>query len=75
MIYRCIDFVFYYPRQLIPYGGTCGLGICGGTVDFLKELEDDSDFNRTFGSVADICVEELIDEVSHSPVLRCWSHS
>ncbi|CBJ30302.1 conserved unknown protein [Ectocarpus siliculosus] len=50
----CIDFVFYYPDQKLPDRGACGSNLCNGTLLGYSELEDVSDFNRTFG-VVDTC--------------------
>lgn len=55
---RCVDFVFYYPNQNIPNAGSCGLGSCGGSILGESKLDDDSDFNRTFG-IVDTCTGAL----------------
>ena len=54
---RCIDFVYYYPAQPIPFG-SCGLGNCNGSLDSAVALDDDSTLNRTFG-IVDTCTEAL----------------
>lgn len=50
---RCIDYVYYYPDQIMPDSGGCGLGACGGDMSG-TELSAESDFNRTFG-IVDAC--------------------
>lgn len=55
---RCVDFIFYYPNQKIPVSGSCGFEYCGGSLLGTLELDDDSDFNRTFG-IVDTCTEAL----------------
>lgn len=54
-IRRCIDFVFYYPVQPIPFG-ICGMYFCDGTLDETVSLDADSDFNRTYG-IVETCAE------------------
>ncbi|CAM9984682.1 unnamed protein product, partial [Pylaiella littoralis] len=50
----CIGYIFYYPNQNIPDSGTCGVSACGGGLLEESALDDDSDFNRTFG-IVDTC--------------------
>lgn len=52
---RCISFIWYYPFQPIPYSGACGMGLCGGELDEVVSLEDDSDLDRTFGILDGTC--------------------
>ncbi|CAM9637657.1 unnamed protein product [Ectocarpus fasciculatus] len=57
----CIDYILYYPDQRLPSGGACGLSACDGSVLGYSELEDDSDFNRTFG-IVDTCTSGATGE-------------
>ncbi|CAM9815198.1 unnamed protein product, partial [Ectocarpus fasciculatus] len=58
----CMDFLYYYPAQVIPEGGYCGgLGTCGGSFLGITALEDDTDFNRTFG-IVDSCTGTLDED-------------
>ncbi|CBJ30300.1 conserved unknown protein [Ectocarpus siliculosus] len=57
----CIDYVLYYPDQRLPNGGACGLLACDGSILSYSELEEDSDFNRTFG-VVDTCTSSANGE-------------
>ncbi|CAM9688005.1 unnamed protein product [Ectocarpus sp. 12 AP-2014] len=50
----CIDYILYYPDQRLPNGGACGFFACDGSILSYSELEEDSDFNRTFG-ILDTC--------------------
>lgn len=57
-----MDFLFYYPAQIIPDGGYCGgLKRCGGSFLGITELEDETDFNRTFG-IVDSCTGTLDED-------------
>ncbi|CAM9395306.1 unnamed protein product [Sphacelaria rigidula] len=58
----CIDFVYYYPAQPIPFG-MCGIGTCNGSLDNIVALDDDSTLNRTFG-IVDTCAEALAEETT-----------
>ncbi|CAM9660109.1 unnamed protein product, partial [Ectocarpus sp. 13 AM-2016] len=58
----CIDFVFYYPDQKLPDRGACGSNFCNGTLLGYSELEDVSDFNRTFGVVDTCTSSEDVEE-------------
>ena len=58
---RCIDFVYYYPAQPIPFG-FCGLDDCDGSFDKVVALADDSTMNRTFG-IVDICGEAEVGTI------------
>ncbi|CAM9101397.1 unnamed protein product [Ectocarpus fasciculatus] len=58
----CIDFVYYYPDQRLPNRGACGSFSCNGTMLSYSELEDDSDFNRTFGVVDTCTASEGVQE-------------
>eukprot|EP00752_Nemacystus_decipiens_P002626 g2458.t1 len=70
----CIDFVFYYPDQKVPFSGSCGLGACGGDVGDAAILESDSDFDRTFGIVDDcatsVAEDSEEDDSSSAPSSR-----
>ncbi|CAN0057481.1 unnamed protein product [Scytosiphon promiscuus] len=57
----CIDFVYYYPDQMLPASGSCGYDSCGGGVLATSALSADSDFNRTFG-VVDTCTASANEE-------------
>ncbi|CAN0258093.1 unnamed protein product [Ectocarpus fasciculatus] len=57
----CIDYVFYYPDQRLPDGGSCGFLACDGGILGYSELEADSDFNRTFG-IVDTCTSSATGE-------------
>ncbi|CAM9519920.1 unnamed protein product [Sphacelaria rigidula] len=61
----CIDFVYYYPEQPIPYG-LCGLENCDGSFDEVLTLADDSTLDRTFGIVDTCAGEEVEDEDTSS---------
>ncbi|CAM9245832.1 unnamed protein product, partial [Hapterophycus canaliculatus] len=50
----CIDFLYYYPDQMLPDSGFCGYQACGGEVIAASALSDHSNFNRTFG-IVDTC--------------------
>lgn len=70
--HRCMDFLFYYPAQIIPGGGYCGgLERCGGGFLGITELEDATDFNRTFG-IVDSCSGTL-DADEEVGVAHCRS--
>lgn len=57
-----MDFLFYYPAQIIPDGGYCGGDErCGGSFQGITELEDETDFNRTFG-IVDSCAGTLDED-------------
>lgn len=56
-----MDFITYYPAQPLPTIGWCGLNICGGRLEQIARLPDNSDFARSFGS--DSCHEAKPDEV------------
>lgn len=59
---RCIDFLYYYPDQMMPDSGGCGLMLCGGGILGMSELAADDDFNRTFG-IVDTCTASATEEV------------
>lgn len=48
-ICRCVDYVYYYPKQPLPSSGNCGYRYCDGSKTDYSALDGDSDFNRTFG--------------------------
>ncbi|CAM9478820.1 unnamed protein product, partial [Ectocarpus sp. 12 AP-2014] len=62
---QCIDYILYYPDQRLPNGGACGFFACDGSILSYSELEEDSDFNRTFG-ILDTCTSSANREVRHN---------
>ncbi|CAM9386585.1 unnamed protein product [Ectocarpus sp. 12 AP-2014] len=71
----CMDFLFYYPAQIIPDGGYCGgLERCGGSFLGITELEDETDFNRTFG-IVDSCTGTLDEDEQNDGTLSTDSSS
>lgn len=58
---RCMDFVFYFPKQKVPDAGMCGLGACGGNIGSASELAAEHDFDRTFG-IVDTCATNNVAE-------------
>lgn len=61
---RCIDLLFYYPKQPVAFPGSCGYEYCIGNITGYSPLDSDSDFNRTFGtstSCNDTSEEEVDD--------------
>lgn len=68
---RCIDFVFYYPNQRVPFSGSCGLGACGGDIGDYAALDAESDFDRTFGIVEN-CTANAGDDSEVSSPCEQW---
>eukprot|EP00903_Cladosiphon_okamuranus_P014858 g13759.t1 len=60
----CIDFVFYYPAQRVPFGA-CGLGVCAGSVGDHALLGAEDDFDRTFG-IVDTCTTDTDDAADNA---------
>ena len=58
---RCIDYVFYYPNQRLPFSQTCGLGACNGFSGGISGLAAEHDLDRTFG-IVDTCTASIVDD-------------
>ena len=66
-IFRCVDFMAYYPKQNIP-NTFCGYAACGGELLETVKLPADSDFDRSFGVATAACVND--EEVSQPTARR-----